>query len=337
METMKAWQYDSVSGGLEKHLYLATEGVPKPRITSPNQVLIEVLTAALNPADYKVPEMGILSKPLISSMPATPGMDFAGRVVDHGTAVDKFQKGELVFGALQMPCKHGSLAQYVVVSDTDCLSLPGSISVDQGATAGVAGMTAYQSIVPHVKTGDRVFINGGSGGTGTYGIQIAKAVGCHVTTSCSAANSQLCKKLGADETIDYNDVDIVEYLKAQGQVYSLVVDNVGCPHHLYKESHHFLVPSGIFIHVGIGTSLGSSIAFLKNLVVPGFLGGGKRKYRPLMKRFADDLYGLRELMASGKVEAVIDSVFGFDEVPKAFERLKQGRAKGKIIVHVSHQ
>jgi NADPH:quinone reductase-like Zn-dependent oxidoreductase len=336
MEPMKAWLYDSASGGLEKNLYLPTEGVPKPRITSPNQVLVEVLTVALNPADYKIPEMGILSKPLITSMPATPGMDFAGRVVDYGAAVNDFKKGELVFGALQMPCKHGSLAQYVVVPVTAILSLPDSISIDQGATAGVAGMTAYQSVVPYVKAGDRVFINGGSGGTGTYGIQIAKAVGCHVTTSCSAANSQLCKRLGADETIDYNDVDIVEHLKAQGQVFSLIVDNVGCPANLYKDSHSYLVPFGIFIQVGMGTSFGSSITFVKNLLLPGFLGGGKRKYRALIKRYPEDLHGLRELMASGRVEPVIDSVFGFEEVPKAFERLKKGRAKGKIIVHVSH-
>merc|ERR1719238_545022 len=103
--------------------------------------------------------------------------------------------------------------------------MPDGMQVDDMAGVGCTGLTMYQSIKPYVKEGDKIFINGGSGGTGIFGIQIAKALGCHVTTSCSGANVELCKGLGADEVLDYKSVDVVTALKEKGQVFSLVVDN----------------------------------------------------------------------------------------------------------------
>ncbi|KAF2194124.1 reticulon-4-interacting protein 1, mitochondrial precursor [Zopfia rhizophila CBS 207.26] len=334
METMKAWLYTTASGGLEKNLYQPAAGAPKPKI-SDDQILVEVLSMALNPADYKVPEMALVSKFMISK-PASPGADFCGRVAATRKNVDSLQVGELVFGAIPTYAKYGSLAQFIVASREEYVSMPEEIQIDDAASIGVAGLTAYHSIAPNVKDGDKIFVNGGSGGTGIFCIQIAKALGCHVTTSCSTANINLCKSLGADEVLDYKSIDIIKKLEEMGQVFSLVVDNVGSPSNLYKASTSFLPPSGKFVQVGMDTSLDSAKQIAGNTLLPGFLGGGKRKYEFLMlKNSADSLTQLGKWMKEGKIKAVIDSVFEFDDALKAIEKLKTGRARGKIVVHVS--
>jgi len=196
-------------------------------------------------------------------------------------------------------------------------------------------MHRYQAIAPNVKNGDKVFINGGSGGTGVYGIQIAKALGCHVTTTCSTPNVEFCKSLGADDVIDYKASDVVETLSSKGQIFSLVVDNIGTPANLYKAASAFLLPTGKFVQIGSTISLGSLKTVGGNMLLPGFLGGGKRPYQMLMtKPSADELAQLAEWFKEGKLKGVLDSVFEWEDAPKAFEKLKTGRAKGKVVVRV---
>jgi alkaline phosphatase D len=217
-------------------------------------------------------------------------------------------------------------------------SLPEGVEVDDAATIGIVGLTEIQAIKPNVKEGDKVFINGGSGGTGVYGIQIAKALGCHVTTSCSTANIELCKSLGADEVIDYKTTDVTKALVEKGQVFSLVVDNVGLTADLYKQSASYLLPAGKFVQVGAGSSMGGLGQIASNMLLPSFLGGGKRKYQMLMTSpSAEDLRQLGSWMKEGKVKAVHDEVFEWEDAPNAFARLRTGRAKGKIVVHVKQE
>ena len=333
MATMKAWQFSMASGGIEKNLFLPAAGAPKPRI-SDDQILVEVYSMALNPADYKVPELGLIAKAMVPS-PSIPGMDFCGKVAETGNEVDSFRIGDMVFGAYIGSLGYGSLGQFIAVSKDGCVSMPDELRVDDAASLGVAGLTAYQALKSKVKEGDKVFINGGSGGTGVFTIQIAKALGCHVTTSCSTTNVDLCKSLGADEVLDYKSADIVKQLGEKGQVFDLVVDNVGSPTNLYQVSHSFLVPTGKFVQVGMGIGLGPLKQLASNMILPGFLGGGRRKYEMLIaKAKAEDFAQLGAWMEAGKIRAVIDSVFEFDDAPKAFEKLKTGRAKGKIVVHV---
>ncbi|KAF4335678.1 reticulon-4-interacting 1 mitochondrial precursor [Fusarium beomiforme] len=174
-----------------------------------------------------------------------------------------------------------------------------------------------------------------SGGTGVFAIQIAKLLGCHVTTSCSTANGDLRKSIGADEILDYKIVDIGKALKEKGQVFDLVVDNVGTPVDLYKGSHNFLWPHGHFIQIGIPSELLAHSRLVSNMLLPGFLRGGKRKYRFEIVKFKTEVLAeLAQWMREGKIRAVIDSTFDFNDAPKAFEKLKSGRARGKIIVHV---
>jgi len=209
------------------------------------------------------------------------------------------------------------------------------VSPEDGAAIGIVGLTEIQSLKPNVQFGDKVFINGGSGGTGAYGIQIAKALGCHVTTSCSTPKIDFCKSLGADEVIDYTSTDVAKALAAGGPQFKLVVDNVGTPLDLYTKSDAFITPGGKFVQIGAGLSLSGTMAIAGNMLKPAFLGGGKAKYQLLMaQKSKSDLQVLAGWMKEGKVKGVLDTVFEWEDAPKAFEKLKSGRAKGKIVIKV---
>lgn len=215
------------------------------------------------------------------------------------------------------------------------VALPEGLDQKDAATIGIAGLTAYQSIIPHVKAGDHIFINGGSGGTGVFGIQIAKAAGCHVTASCSTANVDLCRSLGADDVVDYKKKPVLDALRVKGQTFHHVVDNVGSLD-LFFESDKFTKPDAQYVLVGANPSLGLFWNMMKVSLLPGFLGGGKRKLVSIFAETrADELCKIATWMTDGKVKPVVDQHFGFEQVPKAFEKLKTGRAKGKIVVDVA--
>lgn len=334
--TMKAWQFTTAAGGLENNLYQPASGSPKPKIT-PTQILVEVHSASINPADHKVPELGLIAKAVVPS-PSIPGFDFCGRVVETGDKVEEFKTDQMVFGSCIGRLGNGSLAEYIAVDKSMVAVKPEGTSVDGAASCGVVGITALSALKSNVKEGDHVFVNGGSGGTGVWTIQIAKALGCRVTTSCSSTNINLCKDLGADEVLDYKERDIVEQLKEKGQVFDLVVDNIGLPANLYSSSHLFLKPTGKVVQVGAPLGFASVISLASRFLRPGFLGGGKRPIQLIVaKPLSEDFAKLATWFQEGKVKPVIDSVFQFDEVPKAFEQLKAGRAKGKIVVRVKKQ
>ncbi|KAF2867152.1 chaperonin 10-like protein [Massariosphaeria phaeospora] len=329
--TMKAWQYISVAGGIEKNLHI-NKSAPKP-VPTENEILVQVHVMALNPVDYKVTESGVPLRLL--GLTFIPGLDFCGQVAEVGKKVDGFSKGEYVFGAKVGSTGKGTLAQYVAVSKDQAVRLPKGVRPEDAATIGIVGLTSFAAVSPHVKSGDKVFINGGSGGTGVYGVQIAKALGCHVTTSCSTPNVELCKSLGADEVIDYKSTDIINALSSKGPLFNLAVDNVGSPSTLYKASSAFIAPGGKFNQVGMASNLSGLAQLGGNMLRPGCLGGGKAKYQMVMgQNSPSSLQTLGEWMREGKVKSVIDSVFAWEDAPKAYEKLKTGRTKGKIIIKV---
>lgn len=200
-----------------------------------------------------------------------------------------------------------------------------------------AGITAYQSIKPYIKAWDRIFINGGSGGTGTFGIQIGKALGCHVTTSCSSTKVDLVRKLGADAVIDYRIDDIVTRLKSEGQAYDLVVDNVeNCPKEFFSTTPDFLKPGGHYVAVGGSVSLQTVTKISKDLLIPTLLGGTPRKFVPYFTRNVhEDYKQLVKWLADGTIITIIESTFDFEEATEALKYLKKGSCAGKVIVHVS--
>ncbi|KAL8671267.1 MAG: hypothetical protein Q9168_004236 [Polycauliona sp. 1 TL-2023] len=332
---MRAWQYSRTAGGLEKNLTLNTAApLPTPKL---DQHLVQVIAAALNPVDYKPVEVipGVARFGI--AKPATPGIDFAGTIV-RPAADSPLKPGQLVFGASGTnPLAGGALREFSVGGIKSVVAIPEGVDPVEAATVGVAGLTAYQSVVPYVKNGDKIFINGGSGGTGVFGIQFAKAVGCHVTTTCSTTNVELCRGLGADEVVDYKKENLLDVLllKAKEQKFDHVVDNVGY-HELAMSCHHFMRPSGTMVVVGGEPSMKSLSQALKQKFLPGFLGGVKANvvaFWPDQK--AEDLQKIAEWIKEGKVKTVVDTKFPFEEVQKAFEKLKTGRAKGKIVVDVA--
>lgn len=332
--TMKAMQFSSVSGGLEHHLKLNPAATPPSSELSADQIYVELISMALNAFDYKLPEIPFLGGWMVNK-PASPGVDYCGRVVLAGSNA-ALKPGEIVFGRLDAPTKFGTLGQYITAPRAGAAPVPTGIDPDHAAAAGMAALAAYQCIVPNVKSGDRIFINGGSGGAGVFGIQIAKVKGCRVTTSCSTANVELCRQLGADEVIDYKTSDVSQELKAKGPVFSLVVDNVGAPDDLYAAANDYLKVDGKFIQVGAAMSLSGVWKFLSRMTRPAILGGGKRKFEFFHGENREkDFAQIAQWMQEGKVKAILDSTYEFEDAAEAYKKLKTGRARGKIVVHVT--
>lgn len=332
--TMKSWQYSSIVGGLEKNLRInSVTPVPKPKS---DQHLVHVAAAALNPIDYKLAENPWVHRFLFSK-PATPGMDFAGRIVTPA-AGSSLKSGDRVFGVAGKSLIGGALAEFALTAKQSTIPLPNNINLIDAATMGVAAVTAYQSIVPKAKKGDMIFINGGSGGTGVFGIQMAKAIGCHVTTTCSTPNIDLCKSLGADKVVDYKKIGVIDELKTSGNKFDLIVDNVATDPGLYWNCHEYMKPGADYMMVGGTPTLGFLATFLKMNLLPSFLGGGQRKIvAVLAKMKPEDLERIAKWMEEGKVKAIIDQKFPFEQSIEAFGRLKTGRAKGKIVIDVASE
>lgn len=187
---MRAWQWTQCNETLEKAISI-NESAPLPiskRPLAPGESLIQVYAAALNPVDYKLAELPVVGR-LAIPKPATPGLDFAGKVVQVGSDCN-VKVGQMVFGKLEPKQQFGTLGEYIIGSKAGTIPLPNGVDTEQAATIGVCGLVTYQSLAPNVKPGDRVLINGGSGGTGTFAVQIAKALGCYVTTTCSSRDIQ---------------------------------------------------------------------------------------------------------------------------------------------------
>ncbi|RFU78629.1 hypothetical protein TARUN_3599 [Trichoderma arundinaceum] len=334
-KTMQAWQL-AAPGPLEETLKLVDNAAQPSVPLKPGQALVEVVSAGLNPADYKMVQMGFASKAL-TSFPKTLGMDLSGRVVAVADNVTDVKTGDAVLVRLDPTKAPGALSQYVIADRDGYAVLPSDFDLDLAAGAPTTALTAYQSIKPYVQTGSKVFINGGSGGAGTYGIQIAKALGCHVTASCSTGKRELCERLGADEIVDYKAGDIVTQLKKSGKIFDHVVDNVGSSlPDLYQQSNHFLKPEGAFVLVGGSASLSSikNVAMAK--LLPSFLGGGKSKFITYMtKNNHEDFVQLAKWLGEGVIKTIVDSTFEFKEVAEAYEHLKKGSSGGKVIVHVA--
>jgi NADPH:quinone reductase-like Zn-dependent oxidoreductase len=266
--TMRAHHFSSTSPTLEANLkFNPAAPLPlKAKSLAQNQALVRVLATSINPADYKFPSFPIVGR-LLVPRPSAPGIDFAGRVTNSAPSA-QLKQGALVFGRLQKPQQHGTLGEFVIASSDEVVPLPDGVSAEDAACVGTAGLIAYQSIVPHVKQGDNVFINGGSGGTGTFGIQIAKQMGCWVATTASAANIELCKQLGADEVIDYRKASVVDSLRQCGRKFQLVVDNVGADPKLWSGVEQYTTPGAPFVQIGLPISFASFWAVTKSKRTP---------------------------------------------------------------------
>ena len=309
---------------------LRYENIAKPAAAD-NEVLVKVHAASVNPLDWHYTE----GTPYMVRMdagfgkPQNPrlGVDFAGTVEAVGRNVTRFKAGDEVFGG-----KFGAFAEYVTVREDRALALkPSTLTFEQAAAVPIAAVTALQALRDngHLRPGQKVLINGASGGVGTFAVQIAKSLGAEVTGVCSTRNVDLVRSIGADHVIDYTREDFTK----GAQHYDLIVDNVGT--HSLLEYKHVLNPQGIYVMIG-STTPGNWFGWLaipiEGLMLSPFVS---QKFGMMLADLdKDDLAILGTLMQSGKVTPVIDRRYRLSETPKAMQYLEEGHARGKVVLTV---
>ncbi|KAH7123241.1 hypothetical protein B0J13DRAFT_566280 [Dactylonectria estremocensis] len=334
-DTMQAWQYSDVPGKVEDSISVNNISKPVASSLAKGHLIVEVITAAINPVDYKLPESGFIGRMMIPR-PATVGLDFCGRVVAKHASSNAFEEGDLVFGGYASVTGVGTLSQQIVIPEKFCAILPPGVDPDHGAAVGTAAITAYQSLLPGtLKPGAKIFINGGSGGIGTWAIQFAKAMGAEVTVTCSTANVELCRQLGADEVIDYKKVDLISSLKEKTHDYDLLIDNVARDDELFSIRERLLKPTGTFMQVGIpAVGLFSMLSTVKKIVWSS-ISGGRKYYFVNIKNSTEFFTQIGQLIGAGKAKAVIDTAYKWEDAPMAFRKLRDGHVRGKLVIHVA--
>lgn len=293
-----------------------------------NEVLVRIQAAAVNPLDWHYmrgsPYFMRLSSGLGKPTDTRLGVDFAGIVESVGKDVTRFKPGDEVFGG-----RTGAFAEYVVVPEDRALALkPGNISFDQAASVPIAGITALQALRDHgkIEPGQKVLINGASGGVGTFAVQIAKSLGAEVSGVCSTRNVEMVRSLGADHVFDYKQENYTE----SGQTFDVIIDMVG--NHSLSANLEVLSEDGYLVLVGgpsgdwIGPLMGPLKAAVMSLFVDQQMGMMLGHLRQ------DDMNVLADLMLVNVVTPVIDRRYKLSEVPAAIHYSEEGRARGKIII-----
>ncbi|QRW00480.1 Zinc-binding dehydrogenase [Ceratobasidium sp. AG-Ba] len=339
-ETQKGWRVVR-QGTPSKAVALQTFPVPKVK---DGEVLVKIEAGALNPVGYKL--MAFLPN-LLARRPHVAEHDFTGTIVDPGSST--YKVGDAVFGFLPVPLQmktgQGALAQYISIP-TDLITLrPPSLVATQAAGIALAGVTAHQALfkILRIESGQHILIAGGSSSVGSYAIQIAKAHGCTVTSTCSASNIELVKGLGADEVIDYTIHTPHEYFASHPPTpkFHGILDCIGNTPQLFLRSPAYLAPNAKFASVGVDFSNlaglpGALWAIVQTSLWPRWLGGVPRDHHTIMHTSdkKTDLDALAELINQGQLKPLVDSVYSFDDVLAAYDRILTHRAKGKVVVTI---
>jgi NADPH:quinone reductase-like Zn-dependent oxidoreductase len=309
---------------------LKLEEVRKPT-PKDNEVLVEVHAASANAADWHL----LRGKPFLVRLmgfgflkPRNKilGLDIAGRVDAVGRNVKQFHPGDEVFGDLS-DCGLGGFAESVCATENALALKPTSTTFEEAAAVPLAALSALQGLRDKggIKPGQKVLINGASGGVGTFAVQIAKSFGAEVTAVCSTRNLDMARSIGADQVIDYTQEDFT----TNGQRYDLILAANG--YHPISEYRRALSPKGIYVMVG------GSMAqmFQAMLIGPWMSMTGSKKFGFLSARpNQEDLVFIKELLESGKVKPVIDRRYPLREVAEALRYLEAGHAQGKVVITV---
>jgi NADPH:quinone reductase-like Zn-dependent oxidoreductase len=306
---------------------LRFEEVAKPA-PKDDEVLIRVHSASVNAYDWHLLTADIflvrvMSGGLIKPKFVIPGADMAGRVEAVGRNVKQFQPGDEVFGDISQ----GAYAEYACAPVEKLALKPVNLSFEEAAAVPMAALTALQGLRDEgkVQPGQKVLINGASGGVGTFALQIAKAFGAHVTAVCSLRNMEQALSLGADQVIDYTREDFTK----SGQQYDLILAVNGYhPLSAYKRA---LTPYGIYVMAG-GTM---SQIFQATLLGSRMSEAGGRKMCGVSAKVDQkDLEQLKQLIEAGKIKPIIDRRYPFHESAEALRYLGTGHARGKIVINI---
>jgi len=303
---------------------LELKEIDKP-VVKDDDVLVRVHAAALHAGDYfamrGVPYLVRMSAGWPKPKNYVPGYDVAGHVEAVGKNVTRFQPGDEVFGAC-----NGTCAEYACAGEDKFVLKPANLTFEQAAAVPTSALAALHGLrdAGKVQPGQKVLINGASGGVGTFAVQIAKAFGAEVTGVCSTRNVDMVRSIGADHVIDYTQEDFTQ----SGQRYDLILDNVG--NHSFSDCRRALTPQGTLIpntgHAGMGY-------VVKALVLSLFVRQQGRPFVAIPNN--EDLVVLKELVESGKVTPVIDRTYPLSETPEAFRYLNEGHARGKVVITVA--
>jgi NADPH:quinone reductase-like Zn-dependent oxidoreductase len=302
--------------------------IPTPELED-DRVLVRVKATSINRGDYYTlvgkptlarPMMGGVRRPKNSLL----GGDFAGVVEAVGRDVTDFKPGEEVFGG-----KAGAFAEYVTPKDSLALKPP-NVSFEEAATVPVAALTALQGArLGGLESGMTVLVNGASGGVGIFAIQIAKALGAHVTAVCSTRNAEQARALGADRVIDYTKDD---FTREQSQ-YDVLLDIAGSKP--WRACKRVLKPDARFVIIGgpMGTPLVGPMGHIAAVKLAS-IGSSRKAIFFIAKFNRDDMDELRDLLASGTIRPVIDEVFPFEKIGDALRKLGTGHVRSKLAVAV---
>jgi len=290
-----------------------------------NEVLVRVQAASLNASDLFAlrgsPWLIRLSTGIPRPKDFILGRDMAGRVEAVGSQVTRFKPGDAVFGAC-----NGSLAEFVHIAEDKLAPIPANLTVEQAAAVPEAAVSALMGLrdAGKIQPGQKVLINGASGGVGTFAVQIAKAFGAEVTGVCSTRNVDLVRSIGADHVVDYTREDFTQ----NGQRYDLILDNVAS--RSFSDLRRTLTPQGKIIpnsgHAGMG------------YVFKAFaLALARREHGSMYLAVPDsqNLAPLKDLIEAGKVTPVIDKTYPLSEAPAAFRYLVEEHARGKVVITVA--
>ncbi len=305
---------------------LQLKDVDKPA-PGDDEVLVKVVAASLNPLDWHL----LRGKPFLARLApgfgllrpkkTIPGVDMAGRVEAVGRNVTQFRPGDEVFGTT----KDGALAEYARATEDALEMKPAGTTFEEAAAVPIAAFTALQALRDkgQVRPGQKVLVNGASGGVGTFAVEIAKHLGADVTGVCSTRNLDLVRSIGADRVIDYTQEDFAR----SGRQYDLIIDSAAS--RSFSDYKRALAPRGIYVSIGYSPLLMLQIALRGR-----WTSRGKKMLSMLAHRNKKDLAFLRELLESRAIVPVIDRRYPLSETPAALRYLEDGHARGKVVITV---
>jgi NADPH:quinone reductase-like Zn-dependent oxidoreductase len=305
---------------------LHARDIDKPAIGD-NEVLVRVHAASIHVGDWILmtgsPFIMRLATGLRKPKNPVPGTDVAGTVEAVGKDVTNLQPGDEVFGWAA-----GAFAEYARASVDQFVKKPSNLTFEEAASVGVSATTALQLLRDNgkVQPGQKVLINGASGGVGTFAVQIAKAFGAEVTGVSSTKNLEMVRSIGADHVIDYTREDFT----TRAERYDLILDNVG--NHSMARTRRALAPGGMLISNGGGHADGKLGRTVRTMLVSMFV---RQQAAPTVKsQNHDDLVALKSLVEAGKVRPVIDRTYPLTQTPEAIDHVAAGHARGTVVISV---
>ena len=311
-------------------LQLREVATPEP---AEDEVLIKLYASSVNPLDgftirgplFFFPKLGRLLKPKHK----IAGADYAGRIESVGRDIKRFRPGDDVFGASFTGKGLGGFAEYACAREDSLAPKPSNLSFEEAAAVPVAAITALQGLRDHgqIQRGQKVLIDGASGGVGTFAVQIAKSFGAEVTAVCSPRNVDRARAIGADHVIDYTREDFTR----SGLRYDLILG--ANAHHSIFDYRRALSRNGTFVLVGGGLARMLQAMSLRPLL--SLIGNKKMRFF-IAKVNATDLLVLKDLLEAGKIVPVIDRQYPLDEVAEAIRYRGEGHAQGKVVISIRH-